>query len=435
MANARDTRTSHLTDEELEAELARRRGTKLSGGLRAAELAAETRAAKQSVSELQAYLDQRTDVQPRRAACPKCRKPVGVRARNRCRDVRTTAGEVRLLRNYHFCAPCTFGFYPLDDELGLVEGSDLSPVMEARVLDFAIDEPFARSARRWKKHHAGTISENLARGAIERAGHALASKTPSERAACLKEGEALATARDVVVIETDGSMLSTRESGWKEAKLAVVFRPPADAKKRRARATYVGSMRGIDDFREQLRAHVQHELRTPHGPVVWVGDGAAWNWSLASELCPDATQILDWYHAVSHAHDVTNVLFGEADITGKLFLKRIKDLLARGDIFRLQNELFECQCAQSGAAMLALENLRSYYRTNANRMQYARFRALGFPIGSGAIESAHRHVLQTRMKLAGQHWSLSKAHRLVMLRAAYKSANDNEFLELVNLAA
>ena len=129
-----DPRISHLSDAELEAELARRRGLRLSGGLRAMELEAEARAAKQSVSELQEYLDGRTDSQPRRANCPKCGKPSGVRARNRRRDVRTTAGELRLTRNYHFCGSCQFGFYPLDDELGLVEGSDLSPVMEARVL-------------------------------------------------------------------------------------------------------------------------------------------------------------------------------------------------------------------------------------------------------------------------------------------------------------
>ena len=48
----------------------------------------------------------------------------------------------------------------------------------------------------------------------------------------------------------------------------------------------------------------------------------------------------------------------------------------------------------------------------------ARYRAVGLPCGSGAVESAHRHVLQKRMKLAGQHWIPDRADRLAQLRAA-----------------
>ena len=44
------------------------------------------------------------------------------------------------------------------------------------------------------------------------------------------------------------------------------------------------------------------------------------------------------------------------------------------------------------------------YNANLDRMEYAYFRAQKYPIGTGAVESAHRHVLQTRMKRAGQHW-------------------------------
>ncbi|MBL8141400.1 MAG: hypothetical protein JNM38_09845, partial [Acidobacteria bacterium] len=63
-----------------------------------------------------------------------------------------------------------------------------------------------------------------------------------------------------------------------------------------------------------------------------------------------------------------------------------------------------------------------YYRTHRNRLRYDRFRALGFPCGSGAIESAHRHVLQKRMKLAGPHWDPERADRLAQLRAALATA-------------
>ena len=73
-------------------------------------------------------------------------------------------------------------------------------------------------------------------------------------------------------------------------------------------------------------------------------------------------------------------------------------------------------------ALDALEALVRYYRTNAKRMKYRLFREDHLPIGSGAIESAHRHVLQTRMKRAGQRWALRNAHRMARLRAAYRTA-------------
>ncbi|MEW6434794.1 MAG: hypothetical protein AB1730_25115 [Myxococcota bacterium] len=45
-----------------------------------------------------------------------------------------------------------------------------------------------------------------------------------------------------------------------------------------------------------------------------------------------------------------------------------------------------------------------------------------FPSGSGAVESAHKHVLQSRMKRAGQRWRLLNARRMAHLRAAYRTA-------------
>ena len=60
-------------------------------------------------------------------------------------------------------------------------------------------------------------------------------------------------------------------------------------------------------------------------------------------------------------------------------------------------------------------------------MQYSRFRELGLPVGSGLVESAHRHVLQARMKRAGQRWSLVRGRRMARLRAAYRTAGARRF--------
>ena len=68
-------------------------------------------------------------------------------------------------------------------------------------------------------------------------------------------------------------------------------------------------------------------------------------------------------------------------------------------------------------------------------MRYRLYREEGgLPIGSGAVESAHRHVLQTRMKRAGQRWALRNARRMARLRAAYRTAGARRFYGAIRRA-
>ena len=79
------------------------------------------------------------------------------------------------------------------------------------------------------------------------------------------------------------------------------------------------------------------------------------------------------------------------------------------------------------AQVAALDDVIGYYRSNEKRMRYRTFRAMGLPVGSGIVESAHRHVLQVRMKRAGQRWGIQRARRMVRLRAVYRTAGAYRF--------
>jgi hypothetical protein len=65
--------------------------------------------------------------------------------------------------------------------------------------------------------------------------------------------------------------------------------------------------------------------------------------------------------------------------------------------------------------------LVAYLKTNAYRMHYDQYLAAGMMIASGPVESAHRTLLQVRMKRSGQHWSQNGCKRLIKLRVASKS--------------
>lgn len=174
--------------------------------------------------------------------------------------------------------------------------------------------------------------------------------------------------------------------------------------------------------------------------VVWLGDGAPCNWRLADHLAPDATQILDWHHAIEHAMDCGKVLLGEDSPWLPIWQHRCEQLLAAGNPDAAIAQVTACKSELERrrdkiAANDAIDDLVRYYTNNAERMEYAYYRARGFPIGTGAVESAHRHVLQTRMKRAGQRWALRCARRMARLRAAYRTGGASHFYDGIRRAS
>jgi hypothetical protein len=162
--------------------------------------------------------------------------------------------------------------------------------------------------------------------------------------------------------------------------------------------------------------------------VAWLGDGARENWTLAEELCPLAIQVLDVPHAVHWAMACGKALLGEDDVALPLWEARIHCLLDADSPDAAIRELLECLEWVTTADQLAgLDDVIGYYRNNEKRMRYRTFRAMGLPVGSGIVESAHRHVLQVRMKRAGMRWGMTQARRMVRLRAAYRTAGAQRF--------
>jgi hypothetical protein len=357
-------------------------------------------------------------------ACPKCGKRTPVKARDRERTVRTLSGPVTFKRNYHYCERCKYGFYPVDRLLDLPEDGELSSEMEKRVLDFAVNDVYGEAVGRWSLHYREPISDNLLRRVAARVGVQCESADQGRLQECLKPRTAAA---DVLVVETDGSMLPIRgEEPWKEAKVGVVYRH--DAKERApmpGSARYVSVIGGQGEFAPVLEEALEVENIDECGAVVWLGDGAVCNWRLADQLAPDATQILDWHHAIEHAMDCGKVLLGEESPWLPIWQKRCEQLLGKSpdaviaQVTACKSELDRRR--DKVQATEAIDDLVRYYTNNAERMEYEYYRACGYPIGTGAVESAHRHVLQTRMKRAGQRWALRCARRMARLRAAYRT--------------
>jgi hypothetical protein len=362
--------------------------------------------------------------------CPKCGKPVPVKVRNRVRHLLTVAGELRLSRNYHHCAACKHGFYPRDIELNLPVEGEVSDAMERRILDFGVNASFEESAERWNIHYPTPISSNLVRRVVDRVGRR---REQAHSAVALQQAcrPSPAAPAKTLVVANDGSMVQTREEGWKEAKVAVVARANTvipDKSPVITEPRYAAVLGGQNDFRVVLKAALDAERADDVMNIVWLGDGARENWTLASELCPFATQVLDFMHAVQNGMGCGKALLGEGDPGLPDWEARIRQLLAGPSLDAAIHELMDCLLFTNGdEALSALDQLVGYYRANERRMKYSEFRARGLPIGSGMVESAHKHVLQARMKQAGQRWSMTRGRRMVELRALYRTAGPRRF--------
>ncbi len=89
--------------------------------------------------------------------------------------------------------------------------------------------------------------------------------------------------------------------------------------------------------------------------------------------------------------------------------------------------LMHCQ----GKARQRQRSLLTYYESNLSRMCYQTYQQEGLLIGSGPMEAAHRHVIQQRMKLSGQRWTVAGAQQMTTLRALNKSGRWNVVKDLI----
>ena len=153
--------------------------------------------------------------------------------------------------------------------------------------------------------------------------------------------------------------------------------------------------------------------------VTIPGDGAHWIWNLASQHFPEATQIVDLYHAREHLHDLARLLaFMLGDNNDRWLAARL-DELDDGDVPALLSAAR--QFPLTGIKADALDTALGYFETNAPRMRYKHFRSCGLFVGSGAVEAGCKAVIGQRLKLSGMHWSMAGATGILTLRCQQAS--------------
>ena len=265
----------------------------------------------------------------------------------------------------------------------------------------------------------------------ERYGALLEKKEAEE----IKREEGLKTPKDhrLTYVMPDGSMVFTREEGWKEMKVGRIFQADSvvsihPKRKQIMESLYVCHLGEHSDFTAKMEHYIERYTK-----MICIGDGAKWIWNWAEDSYPNMIKILDLYHALEKLGTFAAIQYTDPQAK-VIWIEQQKELLLTDQVRQVIKNV-EALEARTAEARKAKDALISYYTNNESRMMYGTYKAKGYLVGSGAIESAHRNVVQQRLKLSGQRWNKSGAQQIVNLRAYQKSNRWNEVVQLIKNAA
>ena len=246
------------------------------------------------------------------------------------------------------------------------------------------------------------------------------------------------TSDEYLIVQSDGSMLLTREGGWKEVKLGRVFKSSAILSETETRnwikeSEYIGHLGSHIEFEEKMSKLIDEPYIKYGGDrLVFINDGAIWQWNWISAEYPQSIQILDYYHAMENIGKYVSVMVTKKEL-GMMMEKIDKTLKEKGIPYVLS--ILESIPPKTAIQKQKHETLMKYIDNNKERMDYPRYIKQGLLIGSGAIESAHRTVLQRRMKQSGQRWTKKGLKNIINLRVVNMSGYWDKIRELIKCAA
>lgn len=357
------------------------------------------------------------------AACPLCHRSLP-RKRMGTKTCSTMHGELRLQRPYFHCSACGWGGHPLDLALGVAREYHQYDVQE-RAIRLAADLPYEPVAEHFEQltgvamspHCIHEIVNEVAKNAtIE---EVIPSTTQIE--------QRIRQARDsgaspVLVIATDGAHTPIRPKGgrahkrgrgeWNETKGIRIYLTADDD-----RVVHLVSWHRTGDVTRFARdlERIARQMPATDIPVVAVGDGAPWIWSLIATYFPKARQVLDYYHCAEHIHTVAKAQYNDEQATewaeatlARLHLGRVAMVIAA--LKRMKG--------RSAEAEQGIHKLIGYLDKNRERMPYATCTTEGLPKGSGAIESANKFIHHVRLKRSGAWWLKTNANHMLAIRCA-----------------
>ena len=355
----------------------------------------------------------------------------------------TRFGKVKLRPATYRCRRCRRQEQPLLQRLG-VEVGRVSGGLARLLALLGVVVPYQLAARLAQLFFGTEVSPMTVWRAVQRLGEACEQYTEQQARFCGDPNQAPtgpAVGPAAVVLGVDGCALGMQvrahrrrrqgstplpplppvEDGhFREVKTGVLLLPaervePTPGRRSVVRRALVTCLGEADRIFDRLWAKL-HEMAWlgPDTVVVIVADGAEWIWNRAT-MFPKRCEILDFWHAVEKAWEFGRLRWGQESSVTARWAHRLAEDLRAGKVKEVIARLQTLSVSTAEEREL-LDGLIRYYTTNQNRMRYDEYLRLGYGIGSGAVESAHKQVVHARMRQAGMRWSEAGARRLLALR-------------------
>jgi hypothetical protein len=408
--------------------------------------AVETAARRQALRLAARALEQRLNADTSDHVGPELPCSCGELAQYHGRHQKTfesVLGPLHLERAYYHCAQCESGFCPRDRALRL-ESFSLTPGVLRMTGSSAALVSFEESSALLHELAGVEVSAKQ----VERAAEALGVEIAGDERICVeKMGETAPT----MYLGMDGTGVPMRaaeiagrtgkqpdgSAKTREAKVVTVWtaesrdvegtpmRDPGSVSYSAAIESAATSDASPDrsDFAERVLREAMRRGFTEASRCVVLGDGSTWIWNTAWELFPQATQILDRYHAKEALHRAAQSIFGGTSQSKQWATARCAELddgKLRDIVHALRTH--SATCAEATKCAL-------YIFHNRARMRYPKFRAKGFCTSTGVLEAGCKVAIGTRLKRAGMHWTVHGANAIIALRCSKLSGRFEDFWE------
>jgi hypothetical protein len=241
----------------------------------------------------------------------------------------------------------------------------------------------------------------------------------------------------ILYILVDGAMVNTRkeeettDSGWKENKLGLVYnsknvritgnkdKQGDNSKNRHEIITkeYTAYIGNVNVFQVLLFGCAIKNGYGEYKQTVLLSDGATWIRNMKNEYFYGAQQILDLYHLKEKIWNFAKLYFKDDKSKYTPWSNIICDKIEKSQHDYVLKEVIKME----NKIHLIKDRLSTYITNNIDCIDYAAYTAKGYDVGSGAIESSNKTVLQYRLKQPGMRWNLTNAQNMVTLRAKMES--------------
>lgn len=359
-------------------------------------------------------------------------------ARSQVMHLRTGVGPVKLSVSYGYDPGSGHWGCPMRQRWGLQPRQRFSPALEDRLaFTLTATTSYAQAAALAAKWGVSADDSTLHRLA-QRLGARAESQTQARLKSGPVESQPQRAPTDLAVLEIDAWLVRHRGPGWgkqrtqkprvewHEMKVGLFYRQEQRAQADNGRGMLTDKKlicwQG-DGLELAARLHWQAQAgglaRARH--VLALADGADWCWRAIEDRWQQAEQLLDFYHASQHVWEVGRALHGADELKVRPWVEQRLHWLRHGQLRRWLKELAGLKRPPGEAADIVRRN-QNYFAEHSGRMDYARAARRGWPIGSGAVESACL-TQQGRFKRSGQFWTRDGLRHLSALQEAWTNGH------------